>query len=101
MRQLGQKNGSLYAVQSAVDAFHHVFAFTTMSREGSHPVGEFRLVIGDDATGISIRAEVLARIERECRRISKCAYWLTLIAGEMRLGAVFDYPKSMLARDRA
>ncbi len=49
-------------------------------------------VAGFRRAGVAQGPQVLARIKGECRNVAKAACKLSLIAGEMRLGAVFYDP---------
>ena len=70
-----------------------------MSRERRHPVGQ-SIVIGHDAAGIPVGAQVFAWIEREGRNVPEGSHQFSMVPGEMRLSTVFYDPKIVLLCDR-
>src|SRR5438067_303891 len=98
MRQFRIKNRRLQSVHAAVDSFHDVVAFTAVPRECYHPIGQ-PVVIGHGTSSIPVGAQVLSRVEGEGPDIAEGSYKLSLVAGEMRLGTVFYYPKVALFGD--
>src|SRR5436309_9108071 len=75
-----------------------MIAFAAVSSECCHPIGQ-PIVIGHNASSIPIGAQVFSRIKGERRNVAEGSYKLSLIAGEMRLGAIFYNPQIMLSRD--
>src|SRR5439155_1947437 len=96
MRQFRVDNSCLEPLHAAVDPFHHVIAFATVTCKSCHPVGE-SIIIAYNASGIAIRAQVFAGVKGKGRRIAKGAYKLSLVLGEMCLGAIFYDPQIVLS----
>src|SRR6516225_5131236 len=99
MRQFCIENSCLQPIHAAVDPFHDMLALTAMPGEGRHPVGEL-IVSTDKAASVPIGAQVFARIKGKGRCIAKGTHKLSLIPGEMCLGAIFYYPEIVLFRNR-
>src|SRR5436189_984325 len=99
MWQFCIQNSCLQPVHAAVDPLHDVIAFSAVPSECCHPAGK-TVVIGHSASGIPIRTQVFSRIKGERRNVAEGSYKLSLIAGEMRLGAIFYNPQIMLSCDR-
>ena len=76
-----------------------MFHNAAMAGQHGHVLGQCA-IIGNDRAGIAHRAQILAGIKRIGRRSSKGADLLALVARQMRLRAILDYPKLVLARDR-
>ena len=91
MRQFGVENRRLQSVHAAVDSFHHMITFAAVTRECYHPIGQ-PIVISHDASSIPVGAQVLSRVKGERRDVAQGSYKLPVVAGEMRLGAVFYDP---------
>src|SRR5207249_4672368 len=99
MWQFCIQNSCLQPVHAAVDPLHDVIAFSAVPSKCCHPAGK-TVVIGHNASGIPIGAQVFSRIKGERRNVAEGSYKLSLIAGEMRLGAVFYDPQVAFSCDR-
>ena len=99
MRQFCVENSCLQPVHAAVDPFHDVIAFSAVTRECCHPIGQ-PIVIGHNASSIPVGAQVFSRIKGERRNVAKGSHKLSVVAGEMCLGAIFYHPQIMLSCDR-
>src|SRR4051812_11236757 len=58
-----------------------------------------RFVIRAEAPGITISAEVFAWVKAETSDVAECADLPPLVSRAMRLGAIFDHPQFVFARD--
>ena len=76
-----------------------MIAFAAVTRECCHPIGQ-PIVIGHKASSIPVGAQVFARIKGEGRNVAKGSHKLSVVAGQMRLGAIFYHPQIMLSCDR-
>src|SRR5262245_55524731 len=75
-----------------------MLTFSAVARKGCRPISQLAIV-GHDAAGVTIGAQVFPWIKGKGGRISKSPDELPLISGEMRLGTVFDHPKAVFLSD--
>src|SRR5262245_13139937 len=75
-----------------------MITFAAMSCECCHPVGQ-AIIISHDASSIPVGAQVFAWIEGEGRNVSEGPHELSMVSGEMGLGAIFYDPKIVLLCD--
>ena len=100
MRQLGAQHGGLDLVQTRIDArqvvpvLHAAAVVAQLAQRG----GQF-VVIGGDGAAVAQRAEVLAGVEAEARRVAQAAGAPAHITRAMGLGRVFDHAQTVAARD--
>src|SRR6185312_5746036 len=90
MRQFGYEDSRLQAVHPAVDAFYAVLMLDQRTVTRIHAAFlRQRVVLGDDAAGVSISAQVLAGIETERPCDAEESGPAAIERGEMRLRAIF------------
>ncbi len=82
----------MQSIHSAVDPFHDVIAFSTVSGKCGHPIGQ-SIVICHNAACITVGAQVFTRVKRKRRGVSKSSDVLSFVPGQMGLGAVLYDPK--------
>src|SRR4029077_6381078 len=69
-----------------------MIAFSTVPGECRYPIGK-PIVIGHNASGIAVGAQVFTGVKRERRGISKASNVSPLVPGKMRLSTIFYDPK--------
>src|SRR5205807_9042947 len=86
MTQLDGQDCRLQAVQSGTAPLEQVIVLLGSSVIGDHPAtfNELR-VVADNASSVTIRAKILARIEAEGATESECTYPPTSVAGSVCL----------------
>ena len=91
----------MQAVEPAAHTFHEVIVLvhTVRAVVGKHPhFLRERVVVGDDRTGVAVRAEVFSGVKAERPRDAEGAHKPSAKRGEMRLRAVFHDREPVLAR---
>src|SRR5215510_11155869 len=98
--QLHAQHRRVQAIEAAADAFHLVDIFVQPTVVGPHPdPANHVFVLAHDSPGIAVRAEVLAWVKTEARRMSERAHALTAPGRAMCLGGILDYFQIVSASD--
>src|SRR6516162_488910 len=66
--------------------------------EGNRPIRQL-IIPGHEAPGIAIGTKILSGIKGKRRGVAERADESPLVPRQVSLGAIFDYPQGVLARD--